>query len=74
MARYFTENLEIVFKSYMLVFQKIYDKYKESDTSGGHSSYLTCDGFTLLCRELGVLDEVAGKRLAYGYFHKAMIP
>jgi hypothetical protein len=39
-SRYFTENMEIVFKTYMPVFQRLYDKYKDTKGKIGAQAYI----------------------------------
>ena len=71
--RYFTENMEIVYRTYMPVFQQLYNKYKEAEV-GNKTAYITTDGFRDVCNDLGILSNKVAKKQSYKYFHRSMQP
>jgi hypothetical protein len=73
-ARYFTENMEIVFKTYMPVFQRLYDKYKDTKGKIGAQAYIDQDRFIQICVDLGLISGKMGRKSAFSSFHKAMLP
>jgi hypothetical protein len=51
-TRYFTENMEIVFKTYLPVFQRVYDKYKDTDGRMGSQAHLDQENFYQMCMDI----------------------
>ena len=66
--------MEIVLKSYMPVFQELYDKYNGLEGRDLDSAYMMQDEFIKCVKELHVVDsDTNGKKLAYAAFHKSMV-
>ena len=75
MTRYACENMEIVFRTYMPVFQKLYDKYAKTDIGPKATvPYLHMEDFVEMCKDLQIFDDKLGTRSAYACYHKAMQP
>jgi len=72
-SRYACENMEIVFRTYIPVFQKLYDKYVKADI-GCKIAYLHMEDFVLMCKELRLFDNKLGRKACYACYHKAMQP
>ena len=72
-TRFLTENMEIIFRTYMPVFQQLYDKYKDRKVIG-EKAYLDTSGFFDMCNDLKILSRTTGKKESYTNYHRSMQP